>query len=400
MAQGRERLRLKIIEFRPIRGLKVQHMSRTKTDPRVSNPTGIGWGTVGRMLRATLVGPTLACIWLGTGVAPAAQNPAIVRTEFVYDHAPFPSCHASTIAVSGGHLIAAWFGGTDEGNKDVGIWSARHDGKRWTAPVEVANGIESPRRRYPCWNPALYQVADGPLLLFYKVGPHPSTWWGMLTTSTDHGKTWSKPVRLPPGILGPIKNKPVMLAGGRLLCGSSTEDHGWRVHLEWTDDLGRHWAKSGPLNDGTTIGAIQPTILCHHGGVLQILCRTRRSEKIAQSSSVDGGKTWSPLTATSLPNPNSGIDAATLRDGRHVLVYNHTTRGRSPLNVAVSPDGQTWFAAAVLEDQPGEYSYPAVIQAPDGLVHVTYTWRRERIRHVVLDPARLQLRKIVAGQWP
>jgi predicted neuraminidase len=101
-----------------------------------------------------------------------------------------------------------------------------------------------------------------------------------------------------------------------------------------------------------------------------------------------------------LPHPGSGIDGVTLADGRHLLVYNHTRRGRSPLNVALSQDGRHWQAALVLEREPGEYSYPAVIQTPDGRVHITYTWRRERIKHVVLDPAQLVLRPIVNGQWP
>ena len=100
------------------------------------------------------------------------------------------------------------------------------------------------------------------------------------------------------------------------------------------------------------------------------------------------------MTATSLPNPNSGIDAVTLRDGRQLVVYNHTTKGRSPLNVALSEDGRQWQAALVLENEPGEYSYPAVIQTKDGLVHITYTWKRVQVKHVVVDPAQLQLRQI------
>src|SRR5205823_13495597 len=107
-----------------------------------------------------------------------------------------------------------------------------------------------------------------------------------------------------------------------------------------------------------------------------------------------------PLTLTSLPNPNSGIDAVTLKDGRHLLVYNHTPSGRSPLNVAVSGDGKEWRAALVLEKEPGEYSYPAVIQTSDGLVHATYTFKRERIKHVVIDPGELRLRAISGDQWP
>ena len=87
-------------------------------------------------------------------------------------------------------------------------------------------------------------------------------------------------------------------------------------------------------------------------------------------------------------------------DGRALVVYNHTSRGRSPLNMAVSSDGKTWKAALVLEDQPGEYSYPAVIQTADGLVHVTYTWKRQRIKHVVIDPRKLVLRDMAGGRWP
>jgi predicted neuraminidase len=89
-----------------------------------------------------------------------------------------------------------------------------------------------------------------------------------------------------------------------------------------------------------------------------------------------------------------------LQDGRALLVYNHSTSGRTPLNVALSSDGLAWQSALVLEDAPCEYSYPAVIQTSNGHVHVTYTWRRERIKHVVLDPDRLTGRAIVGGRWP
>ena len=107
------------------------------------------------------------------------------------------------------------------------------------------------------------------------------------------------------------------------------------------------------------------------------------------------------MTLTEMPNPNSGIDAVTLRDGRHLLVYNHTTKGRSPLNVAVSSDGRTWQAALVLEDQPrSEFSYPAAIQSRDGLVHIVYTWQRQRIKHVVVDPDHLELKPMKDAQWP
>jgi predicted neuraminidase len=316
-----------------------------------------------------------------------AQSP-IVRSEFIFETAPFPSCHASTIVETNGILVAAWFGGTAERNPDVGIWTSRFEHGAWTAPIEAANGVQSADLRFPTWNPVLFQPAGGPLLLFYKVGPSPSAWWGMVTRSSDAGHAWSTPEKLPDGILGPIKNKPVQLANGDVLSGSSTENNGWQVHFERSTDGGHTWTATPPLNDGHAVAAIQPSVLTHTGGRLQAIGRTQ-SGRIFETWSSDAGRTWTPLALTSLPNPNAGIDAVTLRDGRSLVVYNHTARGRSPLNVAISPDGRAWNMVLVLEDQPGqEYSYPAVIQSSDGLVHITYTWRRQRIKHVVIDPAR------------
>jgi predicted neuraminidase len=332
------------------------------------------------------------------------RQPGYVSSEFIFETAPFPSCHASTIAQTPSGLVAAWFGGTRERDPDVGIWLSRLEDGKWTAPVEVANGVQSPTLRYPTWNPVLFQPTDGPLLLFYKVGPSPKEWWGMLMTSDDEGRTWSAPRRLPEGILGPIKNKPVQLADGTLLCPSSveTEDGNWSVHFERTGDLGATWVATPPVNDGKKIRAIQPSILFYKDGRLQALGRTRQSG-IYEIWSDDLGKTWGEMTLTGLPNPSSGTDAVTLADGRQLLVYNHNPnyKGRSPLNVAVSEDGKNWRAALVLEDEPdAQFSYPAVIQTDDGLVHVTYTWKRLRIKHAVLDPAKFELRPMPDGHWP
>jgi predicted neuraminidase len=224
-------------------------------------------------------------------------------------------------------------------------------------------------------------------------------------TSRDNGLTWSDARRLPDGILGPIKNKIVRLADGTLVAPSSTESPErpsvWRIHFERSIDGGRTWTVVRPAvaTDANAIDAIQPSILSHPSGRLQAVGRTR-SGRIFETWSDDGARTWSALKLTALPNPNSGIDAVTLRDGRHVIVYNHTATGRSPLNVAVSRDGSRWDAALVLEHEPGEYSYPAVVQTADGLVHVTYTWRRQRVKHVVIDPAKLTPALMSDGAWP
>jgi predicted neuraminidase len=328
-----------------------------------------------------------------------AVEPGVSHSEFIFEKAPFESCHASTIVETGAGLVAAWFGGKHEKHPSVGIWLSRTLSGKWSEPVEVADGIQQAGERLPCWNPVLFQPKSGPLMLFYKVGPSPSQWWGMLKTSADNGQTWSLARRLPDGILGPIKNKPVQLANGDILCGTSTEHDGWRVHFERTSDGGKTWQATPPVNDRGEFSAIQPSILLHKDGKLEAVGRTRNG-KVFEIWSLDGGLTWGKMSLTALPNPNSGTDAVTLKDGRHLLVYNHTTRGRSPLNVAVSEDGKTWQAAAVLEREPGEYSYPAVIQTGDGLVHITYTWKRQRVKHVTLEPGKLVLRAMKDGTWP
>ncbi|MDX2030228.1 MAG: sialidase family protein [Blastocatellia bacterium] len=333
---------------------------------------------------------------LAYSILAQSSAPGVIGSRFIYETAPFPECHASTIEESKTGLVAAWFGGTKEKHPDVGIWVSRFVSGQWTTPVEVANGVESPEKRHPTWNPVLFQPKSGPLLLFYKVGPSPSTWWGMMMSSDDGGKTWSRPRRLPDGIAGPIKNKPVELSNGDLLCPSSSEDNGWRVHFERTNDLGKTWQRTEPINDGKEFGVIQPTVFFHPGGKLQALMRSRQGV-VVESWSSDNGRTWGPLTGTTLPNPNSGIDGITLKDGRHLLVYNHVvTRSgkwgdRAPLNVALSADGKTWKSALVLEPGPpsAEYSYPAVIQTRDGKIHITYTWNRKKVKHVILDPKAL-----------
>ncbi|MHC4060995.1 MAG: sialidase family protein [Planctomycetota bacterium] len=342
-------------------------------------------------------------------------QPGIAKAYFLFEKAPFESCHASTIEETENYLVSAYFAGTGEGNRDVCIWVSRKKKgtDTWLPPVQVAHGVQYHRidsddvHRWPCWNPVLYQAKDELLYLFYKVGPNPDTWWGVLKTSNDQGESWSQARRLPEGISGPVRAKPVLLDDGTLLCGSSTEDNGWRVHMEFTKDLGRTWSRTDALNDGKEFGAIQPTILRHSGGMVQILCRS--DDHIRQSWSSDGGKSWTPLTKSILPNPNAGIDVVKLSDGRHLLVYNHSdgdSGGRSQLNISVTDDGKVWKAGLKLEDgktvegKNAYGAYPGAILGSDGLVHIVYTWRRDRINYVAIDPEKLVLRDMPDGNWP
>ena len=328
---------------------------------------------------------------------------AYLKGELIYplDAKPTPECHASTIVEVEDGMIAAWFGGTEEKHSDVGIWVSMNLDGSWSKPVEVVDGYQNDSLRYPTWNPVLFQPKNGPLMLFYKVGPNPRDWWGMLTTSDNGGRTWSKSVKLGEEIkvghlLGPVKNKPIQLEDGTIICPSSNEiengnDLKWMVHFEITKDMGKTWEVVGPINDGVEFDAIQPSILTYPDGKMQVLCRTRE-QVVSQSWSVNGGKTWSKMSATELPNPNAGTDAVSLADGRQLLIYNHTVRrsefprSRNMLNLAISDDGKNWKPVMTLERQEGEYSYPAIIQTSDGLVHITYTYRRKSVKYVIVDP--------------
>lgn len=343
------------------------------------------------------------------GAQQAKWKQGIITDEFIYTKAAFPSAHASTIVETPKGLIAAWFGGTREGANDVEIYMSRNENGKWSDPVSIANGIINDTLRYACYNPVLYQVPGGELILFYKVGPKVAAWKGWMKRSLDNGVTWQAPEALPDGNLGPVKNRPEMI-GDELFCPSSTEVGGWKIHFEVTKDNGKTWRYIGPINNGQTIQSIQPSILKHGKNTYQILCRTRQHH-IGEAWSYNGGQTWTDVTLLkALPNNNSGTDAVTLKDGRHLLVYNHVlpdstwVKGkgpRTPLNVALSKNGKTWYASLVLEDSPiSQYSYPSVIQSADGMVHIVYTWRRETIKYVKIDPSKLKTKKIKNQQWP
>ena len=314
-----------------------------------------------------------------------AKHPAILKEEFIFANPPFASCHASTLTqTDSGELLCAFFGGSKEGASDVVIWLSKGSFSGWNHPKIVAEGFNT-----ACWNPVLFTMPSGEVLLFYKIGKNQERWSGYLKRSHDNGISWSEAESLPAGIIGPVKNKPFLLKDQILLCGSSIESyHRWGCFVETTFDRGKTWTKSSPINlEKDFYGMIQPCIMKTSEDHLFLLARTRNSRYIAKATSFDEGKSWSQATLTNLPNPNSGIDAVNLQDGRLLLVYNASSKERTPLNVAISTDqGASWNDVLTLEKKGGEFSYPAVIQAKNGEVVITYTWNRKRVKHVFLDP--------------
>jgi alpha-L-rhamnosidase len=323
------------------------------------------------------------------------RGPQIVVDEFLYKKASFPECHsASIVETKKGDLVATYFGGTKERNPDVCIWVSRKlKGKsEWTKPQLVADGVFSPDYREACWNPVIYEMPDGELRIYFKIGVNVAGWKGWLVRSKDGGKTWGKREQLPDTIYGPIKNKPI-LNKGRLISPTSDERDGWKLYFEYSDDLGKTWKRTAFVDAEQGVKAIQPTIIILPDGRLEALCRTR-SRQIGVTYSNDNGETWSKLKFINKPNNNSGIDAVNLREGGYALICNDwpiepdkEKGARTPLSILRSNDGMNWNHWITLEDSPiHQYSYPSIIQSRDGHIHVVYTWRRQRVKHIELIP--------------
>lgn len=322
------------------------------------------------------------------------MNVEIQAKEFIFSEGrPFQSCHASTLVkLPGGDLLAAWFGGSREGQADVAIWCSRRVKGQWTEPVKVSDedGI-------PHWNPVLFLAPDDQVWLFYKIGHQIPTWQTRIITSPDGGIQWTKSRPLMEGGVGgrgPVKNKPIVLSNGHWLAPASHEGEQWNAFVDESPDEGRTWIRSpfvplrrwisGELSQPGDIlgkGVIQPTLWESSPGKVHMLLRSTEGA-IFRSDSTDGGKNWCIAYPTLLPNNNSGIDLVKMESGLLALVYNPVEKNwgkRTPLVVSLSEDnGLTWRQACVLEDDPGEYSYPAVIADREGLL-ITYTWKRRRI---------------------
>ncbi len=305
--------------------------------------------------------------------------------------------HASTIAETpNGTLVVAWYGGSSEGDDSVSIWVSRNDGSGWSNRAEIDNGSGT-----ATWNPVLFQPSTGPLLLYYKYSGRPSSWIGAVQRSSDDGRTWSGRIELPKcdcgylsrydgRYIGPVKNKPLELPDGTLLCGTSTEHDGWQVHMELArGDYTNDFELIGPLGGGE---GIQPTFLVHTDDyqTIQTICRQHGGSHPKTAWSYDMGRTWTDLTDLDI-NTNVGLDAVTvnnLNDQRnrwHVLVHNPS--GRSPLSVAISQDGVNWNVEIPVLDEGGAMDYPSIIQTADKMLHVVYSYGgHDKVKHVVINP--------------
>ena len=306
------------------------------------------------------------------------------EARFIFEEMPDrPSHHCASIAeLPGGDLLATWYAGTHEGHPDVAIVCSRLPAgeKEWTTPEVL---VDVPDK--PGGNTVIFHDGAETLFHFYDIieGKGWSEAMLYLDRSNDGGRTWegARVFDERPGMM--VRHRPVRLSTGRLLL-PAYDERPWEGFCYISDDDGETWRESGPMvADG---GCIQPAIIERGDGSLHALLRAAEGGRAWECDSLDGGETWSRCVRSDLRNPNSGADMIRLASGEVIACFNDSETARTPLALALSMDeGRTWTARHDLESEDGKYSYPTLMQASDDRVHVVYTWRRLRIRHVCFD---------------
>lgn len=290
-----------------------------------------------------------------------------------------PAHHCSTIAEApNGDLLVVWYGGSFESADDQTLFlSRRNKGDRfWSSPqVLIRNSLQPPG------NAVVFHAGNHRLIIVWARmdASRPlrrGGGWGqtrlMYRTSQDNGVTWTEDRPFLDGLLEGVRNVPIVRSDGSLLLPLG---HGFAA----SHDEGKTWERLGEVSGGS-----QPTVIEREDGC--ILTLLRRGPYIMESESRDGGRNWTTVRPTGLKNPDAGIAMTRLRGGSLVLVFNNSSSARTPLSVTRSGDeGKTWETPLALESNPGEYSYPCVIQTSDGRIHMTYTFRRYSIKHIELN---------------
>jgi predicted neuraminidase len=332
----------------------------------------------------------------------------IFTSQFIFGPTRrFPASHAANLAVlPEGHLGFVCFRGQVEGSADniISMQTLSGDGT-WSRPRVVVDDPEG-----AAGNAVLMPLPDGRVALFYVLSHvEPAGRWAnsliYFRFSEDNGKTWGERRALTEEFGFLCRQPGLILANGEWLLPAydnrvgSAQSPGIGCHegSVWVSaDSGKNWRRYGRM--AADAGTAQPSVVEIRPGHLRAWLRTRNFWNgenpawafIYRSESFDNGRNWTRPQPTLLPNNNSSIQVCRLKSGALALVYNHQSgRMRSPLNIALSYDnGENWPVMREIEPfspEGNEYSYPAIAQTPDGLIHVAYTYLRTHMKHVVVD---------------
>lgn len=345
---------------------------------------------------------------------------------------PCTSNHASNLLeLENGDLLCTWFAGSMEGSSDISVYLSRRDSSTgvWSDAVKMSQ--DSTRSEQ---NPVLFNMKGNELWLFYtaQILTDQGTALIRVRKSKDQGVTWSSEENLfaEQGIF--VRQRPVMNTEGSIIVpiwfSNMKEAFGLDYSaLKISTDDGMSW-KTVEVPD--SFGCVHMNIM--EDGK-EAFFRSRKSDYIYRSTSDGNGVQWSKPQPMSLPNNNSSIQARSISDGRILIIFNDiraegrssessvppwvsdkeaflsmcdiTERSaiwgvpRNPLVIASSTDGgMTWSREITVESDAtlrskhdekgsfiGDYSYPSILQTRDGRLHITYSYLRDYIKHVILE---------------
>jgi len=298
-------------------------------------------------------------------------------TTYAYNHA------STIIEAANGDLLTAWGAGSEELADDcVIVLSRKRPGETtWSEPIVVAD-----KPGYADANPVLLAGEGDELRLFYVEMFGDSFCLGrvMERVSRDHGLTWGPPRDALKTVCTMIRNHILITRSGRWVM-PAYQQAIYQSQFLLSEDRGATWSATGGLLTPSA-NNLQPAVVELSDGSLYALMRTGGgNNETWEGRSTDGGRTWKLGQRPELPNPNSGLDLIRLSGGQLVLAYNPSKTERTPLSVSISNDeGRTWSAPQTIEDGEAQLSYPSLWQSSDGAIHLTYSQRLQRIRHVEL----------------
>lgn len=304
--------------------------------------------------------------------------------------------HSASIAITDGKPVAVWYGGTEEGHRDVAIFSSSFD-RKWSSPRVIADrySTEQALGRYirKVGNPNLYSWPDGRLGLYYvsvSIGGWAASSINYME-SIDQGVQWTSPIRL---VTSPFLNISTLVRTK----GLPLSDGGVQlpVYHEFMGKFSETLTLSSDLTvmDKVRISrgkySLQPAItnLDESSAIGLLRYSGDPPGRVLSVFSEDSGAHWSTPVRTELPNPDSAVSIINLENGYLLLALNDLEDGRHRLSLAMG-SADEWTIVKVLEEETAtnldheyEYSYPSMTIDPDGFIHLVYTWNQKRIKHL------------------
>jgi predicted neuraminidase len=344
--------------------------------------------------------PRVATFSLASPSAPDDRNSPHMIGEFISHGSESEMVHVASICeMPNGRLAASWYGGTREGARDTVVYVAVRDPGQssWSTPRVVVDRVSASRelRRYvkKVGNPLIFADSENRLWLLY-VTITIGGWSGSslnVKISYDGGMNWSGSRRL---TLSPffnvselVRNNAVPMSGGSFAIPIYHECVGKFPEILWIRLSGETFRfRKTRMAGGRTF--TQPTIVPYEArGAIALYRNCSGKRAVGMATTRDAGDTWSEPHTIGLPNPDSGLNALLLTEGRILLAFNDSPTDRENLQLAVSYDkGAKWLRVGRIEEGPGdEFSYPYMIVGRDRCIHLVYTWRRKRIKHVVFN---------------